>query len=79
MIADEPEAFAGRIVELFDRPDLGAELGRAGRELVEREYSWELAGDRLEALYERISAESRASAGESRSWPMTGDLVGSDA
>ncbi len=79
MIADQPEAFAARIVELFDRPDLGGELGQAGRELVEREYSWELAGERLEALYERIGAESRVSAGESPPWRTTGAIVGSDA
>jgi polysaccharide biosynthesis protein PslH len=76
MIADEPEAFAARIVELFDRPDLGAELGRAGRELVEREYSWELAGERLAALYERIGVELATGVGEYRPWQY---LVGSDA
>ena len=64
LIGDTAEAFAKRIGELFDDPALGERLGRAGRELMEREYSWESAGHRLEEVYRLVaggvqSAESR--------------------
>ena len=79
MVADGPEAFAAAILELFDRPELGAELGRAGRALVEREYSWELAGERLEALYERIVTRAPTDANDAHSLASTPEFAGSDA
>ena len=47
--------FASAIVQLFD--DAARSLrpsGRAGREFVEREYSWARAGERLQALYDVV-------------------------
>jgi glycosyltransferase involved in cell wall biosynthesis len=55
IIADDPQAFAAAILELFENPALGDGLGRAGRALAERHYSWKLAGDRLDALYRQIT------------------------
>ena len=55
MIADDAATFASRIVEVFENPGLGDALGQAGRCLVERSYSWELAGERLESLYRQIT------------------------
>jgi glycosyltransferase involved in cell wall biosynthesis len=54
LIADGAEAFAAAVVRLFEDPALGAALGAAGRALMEREYSWELAGERLEELYAHV-------------------------
>lgn len=54
LIADGAQAFAARLLELFNDPALGDALGTAGRKLAERHYSWELAGDRLEKLYGRV-------------------------
>lgn len=54
LIADDAPAFAERILELFADPALGRALGAAGRALAESNYSWRLAGDRLESLYRRI-------------------------
>lgn len=51
LIGDTAETFASGVLQLFDDPALGLALGRAGRLLVEGEYSWNLAGDRVEALY----------------------------
>ena len=65
MIANEPEEFAARIIELFDHPRLRSELGCAGRNLVEREYSWELASEQLDPLYEHVVERASASAGGS--------------
>jgi glycosyltransferase involved in cell wall biosynthesis len=55
LIADDPAAFASRIVEVFENPTRNNELGRAGRRLVEARYSWDLAGERLEALYRQLT------------------------
>ena len=54
LIADTPEAFASAIVRLFDDAALARSLGHAGREYVEREYSWTRAGERLQALYDVV-------------------------
>ena len=56
LIADDADGFAARLLDLFGDPALRARLGRAGRSLVEREYSWDLAGERLDALYRRVVA-----------------------
>jgi glycosyltransferase involved in cell wall biosynthesis len=51
LIGDGAEGFAARVIELFDDPGKGEELGRAGRALVERAYSWDLVGRRMETVY----------------------------
>ena len=56
MIADDAASFADRVLELLDDRDRRAAIGRAARALVERDYSWELVGQRLEALYARLAA-----------------------
>jgi polysaccharide biosynthesis protein PslH len=58
LIADDPAAFAARIIDVFQDPDLSRGLGRAGRQLVEDRYSWDLAGERMEALYRRLTGET---------------------
>jgi glycosyltransferase involved in cell wall biosynthesis len=55
LVADAPDAFASQVVELFEDPARAATLGRAGRSLMEDEYSWEIAGTRLRALYDRLT------------------------
>ena len=52
LIGDTAEVFALQIVHLFEHPEVGEALGRAGRELTEREYSWDYAGERLEDVYQ---------------------------
>lgn len=55
LVADDADAFASAVVRLFDEPGFAASLGRAGRDLVEREYSWERAGERLAAVHEQVA------------------------
>jgi glycosyltransferase involved in cell wall biosynthesis len=55
LIGDTAEAFAERIGRLLDQPELGRALGAAGRDLMEREYSWQAAGLRLEEVYLRVA------------------------
>lgn len=54
LIGDTAEAFALQIVHLFGHPELGEPLGHAGRELTEREYSWDYAGELLEDVYQQL-------------------------
>jgi sugar transferase (PEP-CTERM/EpsH1 system associated) len=51
LIGDDAETFAAQVGRLFEDPALGERLGRAGRELMVREYSWDSAGRRLEDVY----------------------------
>lgn len=56
LIRDGASAFASGILALFENPSLAAALGRSGRGVIEQEYSWDLAGERLEALYRQVTA-----------------------
>jgi glycosyltransferase involved in cell wall biosynthesis len=47
-------AFAAAIVRLAGDPALRDSLGRAAREYVERNYSWDQAAERLERVYARV-------------------------
>ncbi len=51
---NEPASFAEHIDELLCDPARCAEMGRAGRERVERELSWEHSESNLLAAYERV-------------------------
>ncbi len=53
-VADEPELFAERIVGLMSDGEFAAELGNRGRELVVRDYSWGVAGRRLEQFHTQL-------------------------
>lgn len=54
LVADTAEAFANAVVRLFEDRTLRGALGSAGRARMEEEYSWDLAGARLEELYRRV-------------------------
>ncbi len=50
-IADGPEAIAKAVLHLFNHPEMGRELGRAGRQLVESSYRWEVLAQGLESAW----------------------------
>ena len=54
VVADEPERFAEATLRLVDDPDEAAELGRRGRELVERSYGWPAAALVLDQFYAQL-------------------------
>jgi glycosyltransferase involved in cell wall biosynthesis len=56
LIRDGARAFASGVLALFENPGLAGDLGWAGRRVIEQEYSWDLAGERLEALYRQVMA-----------------------
>jgi polysaccharide biosynthesis protein PslH len=49
-IADFPETFAARCLELLQAPDLAAAMGRQARDLVTEHFSWEGISDRFAAI-----------------------------
>jgi len=53
-MADTPEAFADKVVELFNNIDDRQKLERNARQLVERAYSWKIIGSRLRSLYREL-------------------------
>ncbi len=61
-VADEPEAFASAVVRILDNPDLAWRLGRAGRELAVRRYSWSRAARDLEGFFDEVRAAPRRGA-----------------
>jgi sugar transferase (PEP-CTERM/EpsH1 system associated) len=55
-VADEPDAFAARVVELLSDAELRARAGRAARAAVERHYSWSRQLTGLDAVLELVTA-----------------------
>jgi glycosyltransferase involved in cell wall biosynthesis len=49
------EQIAEKVIELYENPLLGKRLGRAGRQLVEKQHSIEHMLDSIEALYKKLS------------------------
>jgi len=53
----DPQALATRLKYLFDQPKLCAQMGRAARARVEREFTWSIVAMRTAALYDTVLAE----------------------
>ncbi len=54
LLADEPEAFAATIGRVLDDGGLRARIGDAARLLVEARFSWDVAADHLEGLFQEV-------------------------
>ena len=52
-------SIADAIDSLIANPELAADMGRRGRMLIEQRYSWATAVQRLAAVYERMSTQTR--------------------
>jgi glycosyltransferase involved in cell wall biosynthesis len=59
VLADDAEAFAGRVIELLGQPAERRRLGEAARARAESHYAWRTLGDRLGDAYARVVAEHR--------------------
>ena len=53
-MADEAALYAKNIDVLLSDPERARALGRAGRELIINEYSWERSVEYLESLYGQL-------------------------
>jgi glycosyltransferase involved in cell wall biosynthesis len=63
-VANDPRAIAGAILALLRDPERARRMGAAGRERVEREFSWPAVAIRTEAAYIQARTRSRAAARE---------------
>src|SRR4029077_7101234 len=62
LIRDTAEGFAEAIDSVLSDEGVRRRLGAAGRRTVEQTYSWDIIGREMGGLYERVSAEQRATA-----------------
>jgi glycosyltransferase involved in cell wall biosynthesis len=62
LVADRPEDFGARIVDLLADRELARRLGDGGHRLVAERYSWGARGEALEAALREIVSGSRAGA-----------------
>jgi glycosyltransferase involved in cell wall biosynthesis len=51
LLADDPQGFARLALDLLHDPQRGEEMGRAARQLVEEDFSWESRAESFEGLY----------------------------
>jgi len=61
LIADKPQVFADKIMELFANKKLASRLTENGYQLMMDKYRWENIGKRLEAAYKEVTGLSRGS------------------
>ncbi|MEM6449830.1 MAG: glycosyltransferase family 4 protein [Cyanobacteria bacterium P01_D01_bin.105] len=54
MRANTPEDYADAIGQLFESAELRQQLSSNGRSLIEREFTWKIAGDRYESLLSNL-------------------------
>ena len=54
LIADTPEAFARSVIQLIKDPQRSVSLGKQGRALVEKHYSWVSIIQGIEDFYHRM-------------------------
>lgn len=54
MIGNTPEELAGHIVNLLQDESLRSRLAANGKEYVEKNYSWEVFGEKLEAILKNV-------------------------
>jgi glycosyltransferase involved in cell wall biosynthesis len=59
LLEDEAAPFADAVIRLLDDAQRAGDMGRAGRDLAERKYSWKAAADSLEAFFHEV-IENRA-------------------
>jgi glycosyltransferase involved in cell wall biosynthesis len=66
LVADEPLAFAERVVRVLRNPAERLRLGRAGRRLVEERYGWPSVVKTIEGVHERLTGGTAMIQGEVR-------------
>ncbi|TLY29689.1 MAG: glycosyltransferase [Ignavibacteria bacterium] len=62
LVADEPEAFASRVIELLQNGGLRRKLMRGGYELVREKYDWRIVHQRLDQAYCEVLRSARVPA-----------------
>ena len=57
LIADDPDEFAKRVIELFENPMRAIDLAEKGYELVKKLYRWESIGLQMDQAYNELTAQ----------------------
>jgi len=60
LVADDTESFRAAVATLLEQPARCVELGRAARERILADHSWDAAASEYEALYDRLGAAREA-------------------
>lgn len=55
LIADKPDEFAAKVIELFTHPKLAADITEKGYELVNSKYRWESIGLQMDQAYKELA------------------------
>ncbi len=55
LIADDPELFAKKTVELLRDPVRAKKLGENGRRLMLEKYDWDIIGEKMNEIYNRVA------------------------
>jgi glycosyltransferase involved in cell wall biosynthesis len=56
---ENPEALADAIIRIIGNPELIAQMGKRGRELVETKYDWPIISKEVEAVYRKAIAKKK--------------------
>lgn len=64
----DPEALAGRLVQLLSQPGLAARMGHAARARVEEAFTWPMVATRTAALYESLLTDRAMAAPSVSPW-----------
>lgn len=61
LVADQPEEYARAVIRLLQKPELGRQLSRNARQLVEAQYDYRAACQPLDTVYTRLNEAGRVS------------------
>ena len=62
LVADSPQEFAEAVISLLEKFELRKEIARSGRNLVERDYDWQVVLQGMDEIYQGIGVnEQKAS------------------
>ncbi len=56
LVAENAQQYAELIMKVLSNPEMGFQIGKAGREYVEKEHSWNKIGQKLETVYRQSLA-----------------------
>lgn len=65
LIADTPESFAAKTIELLKSPEVRSSISAAGRRLIEERYDWNILGARISNMLARLVEEKKRLASSS--------------
>lgn len=50
----DSQAIADAVVKILKNPEMGREMGKYGRKLIEQKYNWKAIGDKIEEVYKIV-------------------------